>query len=84
MQYSIGTPYVDRNGKGTQAVAAFNDQNINKLDLEHFFEVEVPHAQPGDDQVTKFVGVCKDGAGGEALLDIEYIMGVAPGVKTEL
>lgn len=82
--YSIGTPYVDRAGKGVQAVAEFQGQYMSKADLETFFKAEVPAAQPGDEQVSKFVGVpYKEGTGVEALLDIEFIMGVAPGVKTE-
>jgi len=44
----------------------------------------VPDAKAGDEDVYKFVGVpYHEGEGVEALLDIEYIMGVAPGIKTE-
>lgn len=44
----------------------------------------MPNATIGDNTVDKFVGVpYQKGTGVEALLDIEFIMGVAPGVKTE-
>jgi hypothetical protein len=43
----------------------------------------MPAAKAGDEKVFKFVGAQKDGEGVEALLDIQYIMGVAPGIKTE-
>ena len=77
-------PEVDRGSSNRQAVAEFQGQDMNKADLEAFFSAEVPAAQAGDDAVDKFVGVpYKKGTGVEALLDIEFIMGVAPGVKTE-
>ena len=83
--YHVGAPYVDRHGtKNKQAVAEFQGQYMNKSDLSVFFSKEVPSAQPGDDHVSDFVGVpYKEGNGVEALLDIQFIMGVAPGVKTE-
>ena len=82
--YSIGSPFVNREGKGRQAVAEFQGQFMDKADLATFFRAEVPNARPGDDQVRKFVGVpYKEGAGVEALLDVEFLMGVAPGVATE-
>lgn len=44
----------------------------------------VPDAKPGDDTVSKFVGDKGDSRPQtEASLDIQYIMGVAPGIKTE-
>eukprot|EP00316_Scyphosphaera_apsteinii_P011229 CAMPEP_0119307148 /NCGR_PEP_ID=MMETSP1333-20130426/7721_1 /TAXON_ID=418940 /ORGANISM="Scyphosphaera apsteinii, Strain RCC1455" /LENGTH=758 /DNA_ID=CAMNT_0007310623 /DNA_START=26 /DNA_END=2302 /DNA_ORIENTATION=+ len=82
--YSIGTPYVDRGGKGIQSVAEFQGQYMSDKDLRSFFKAEVPNAQPGDDQVAKYVGVpYRKGDGVEALLDVEFVMGVAPGVKTQ-
>ena len=82
--YRVGTPYVDRGGKGKQAVAEFQGQLMSKRDLSEFFRKEVPRARPGDDVVSKFAGsTYEEGAGVEALLDIEFIMGVAPGVATE-
>ena len=57
---------------------------MNSTDLATFFKNEVPGAQAGDDVVSKFVGDAGDGpATIEASLDVQFIMGVAPGVKTE-
>jgi subtilase family serine protease len=82
--YRVADPYVDRAGKNRQAVAEFQGQYMNKDDLAKFFQSEVPSAQAGDDQIAAFKGVpYKEGTGVEAELDIEFIMGVAPGVKTE-
>lgn len=82
--YHAQNPYVSRGGKGKQAVAEFQGQFMSKADLTDFFKAEVPSMQTGDDQVEKFVGVpYQEGHGVEALLDIEFIMGVAPGVATE-
>jgi hypothetical protein len=56
----------------------------HSTDLKTFFKNEVPKAQAGDDTVSKFVGDAGDKtAQTEASLDIQFIMGVAPGVKTE-
>ena len=82
--YHVGTPYVDRTGSNKQAVAEFQGQDMRKSDLEKFFKEEVPTAEPGDDKVHAFVGApYTAGSGVEAALDIQFIMGVAPGVKTE-
>jgi tripeptidyl-peptidase-1 len=82
--YSMGTPYVNRKGNNRQAVAEFQGQRMDTADLTTFFKAEVPSAQPGDDAVSKFVGEpYTKGTGVEALLDIEFMMGVSPGVKTE-
>ena len=59
--YSVGGVTVDRTGKNVQAVAEFQGQLMNKDDLTKFFEEEVPSAQAGDEQVSKFV---TDGGGG--------------------
>ncbi len=59
---------------------------MSEADLEAFFKKYVPNAQPGDDQVFKSVGdKGGDGTHGgtEASLDIQYIMGVAPHIKSE-
>jgi len=83
--YNVAGVVVDRSGKNRQAVAEFQGQSMNSTDLATFFKNEVPEAQAGDDVVSKFVG--STGAEGpgkvEASLDIQYIMGVAPGIKTE-
>ena len=44
----------------------------------------VPNAKQGDEKLFKVVGTNDQGSSGvEAALDVEYIMGVAPGVLTE-
>jgi len=82
-QYSVDgvTPSGDINNR--QAVAEFQGEYMNTTDLKTFFSTYVLDAKSGDNTVYKFVGPHQEGAGIEALLDIEYIMGVAPGVKTE-
>ena len=75
---------VDRSGKNHQSVAEFQSQYMSKADLSTFFKNEVPDAQSGDDQISKFVGSpYQEGDSVEADLDSQFIMGVAPGVKTE-
>lgn len=67
-----------------QAVAEFQGQYEKDSDLAAFFKQFVPNAVAGDEKVAKFVGSPdKQQAGVEASLDIQYIMGVAPHVKTE-
>ena len=56
-------------------VRAFNNDVI----ISQF----VPSAPASDAVVNKFVGTSAVGQGIEAQLDIQYIMGVAPGVKTD-
>lgn len=47
-----------------------------KQDLVDFFKAEVPAAQAGDDQISKFVGVpYQEGGSPEADLDTQFIMG---------
>jgi subtilase family serine protease len=82
--YSIGGVSPSGNPKNRQAVAEFQGQYEKDKDLADFFKTFVPHAKPGDEKVTKFVGdTDKQEAGVEASLDIQYIMGVAPHVQTE-
>ena len=82
--YNIKNPYVNPQGKNLQGVAEFQGQYMNKNDLVEFFEKEVPGFTSGEDDVTKFVGApYKQGNGVEADLDIQFIMGNAPGVKTD-
>jgi len=66
-----------------QAVAEFQGQFMNQADLSQFFQTYVPQARTGDDVVYAYVGTNQSNYGIEALLDIEYIMGVGLGVKTE-
>ena len=82
--YKVSGVTVDRASKNKQAVAEFQGQTMNVTDLATYFEMYVPDARPGDEVVHKFIG--DPGAGGpqdEASLDIQFIMGVAPGVKTD-
>lgn len=71
--------------KTRQAVAEFQGQLMEPSDLSNFFKQYVPHYKPGvDDKVSHFVGDKGTGSSGvESSLDIEYIMGVSPGVKTD-
>ena len=68
-----------------QAVAEFQGQTMDDKDLVTFFKKYVKKYTEGkDDVVSKFVGD-KDKQSGqtEASLDIQYIMGVNPGIKSE-
>lgn len=67
-----------------QAVAEFQGQTMNETALNEFFRRYSPDME--DARVYKYVGdnaTPTDQDGIEAMLDIEYIMGVAPGVLTE-
>jgi tripeptidyl-peptidase-1 len=82
--YSVTGVNVTRSLTNRQAVAEFQGQLMSQSDLTTFFNKYVYSAKSGDDQVYKYVGAKKEkGDGVEALLDIEFIMGVAAGVKTE-
>ena len=83
--YNVGSPSVNRSSPNKQAVAEFQGQYMIKSDLQKFFKaLSPPGAQPGDENVHAFKGVpYKEGQGVEAALDIQYIMGVSAGVKTE-
>lgn len=82
--YSMGSPYVNPKSKNIQAVAEFQGQYMSKADLSKFFKQEVKGFKPGEDEVSKYVGVpYKKGDGVEADLDIQFMMGVALGVKTQ-
>mmetsp|Transcript_66059 Transcript_66059/g.157974 ORF Transcript_66059/g.157974 Transcript_66059/m.157974 type:complete len:730 (-) Transcript_66059:115-2304(-) len=83
-QYKVSGVSVSRSAKNTQAVAEFQGQTMNHTDLKVFFDKYIKDFQPGDEQVSKFVGDPGDRrAQVEASLDVQYIMGVAPGIKTE-
>ena len=82
--YNVTGVTVDRSGKNCQAVVEFQGQTMNSTDLATFFINEVPEAHAGDNIVAKFVGDAGDSSAKiEASLDIQFIMGVAPGIKTE-
>jgi len=69
--------------KNRQAIAEFQGQLLSQSDLTQFFNQYVKNAKSGDDKVYKYVGDQQQGNGVEANLDVQYIMGVAAGVKTE-
>ena len=84
-QYDVNGVTAKSGSGNKQAVAEFQGQTMSSTDLKQFFKQYVPNAPPGSDTVSKFVG---DGTGDkvgttEASLDIQYIMGVAPGIPTE-
>lgn len=82
--YNITGVTVDRSSKNVQAVAEFQGCGMDQKDLTKFFSDFVKDAKRGDDAVSKYVGDKATGSScGEALLDIEFIMGPAPGIKTE-
>jgi len=67
-----------------QAVAEFQGQTTNATDLKEFFKQFDAKAPAADAKVYKFVGNNGTGPEGvEAGLDIEYIMGVSPGIQSE-
>ena len=83
--YGVRGVSVDRSSssRNSQAVAEFQGATANVSDLTAFFAQYVPGAQPGDATVHAFVGDAGAGsAEAEASLDIQYLMGVAPGIKT--
>merc|ERR1712137_561665 len=70
--------------KNRQAVAEFQGQTMKPTDLSSFFKHYLPTAPANSGTVHKFVPSTGAGSAGiEASLDIEYIMGVAPGLLTE-
>jgi tripeptidyl-peptidase-1 len=72
---------VGRNSKNKQAVAEFQEQYLSPSDLSSFCRQYVP--QNPSCTVAKVVGSNDNSDPGvEAMLDIEYIMGVAPNVPT--
>lgn len=69
--------------KNRMAVAEFQGQFMNTSDLTAFFKLYLPDSPASDSTVYKFHGLTQNGDGIEAQLDIQFIMGVAPGIKTE-
>jgi subtilase family serine protease len=73
--------------KNKQAVAEFQGQCMNQTDLSTFWDMfvmnQVPGATEQDAMVGKYLGK-KDQCRGqtEPSLDIQYIMGVSPGITT--
>lgn len=85
--YSVSGVKASGSLKNRQAVAEFQGQAMNEADLVKFFATFVKGDKvKGDDVVYKFVGDPNShGTSGEveASLDIQYIMGIAPHIKTE-
>jgi tripeptidyl-peptidase-1 len=83
---AYGVAGVTPSGSATniQAVAEFQGQNMIPANLKKFFAMFLPNAPASDSVVSKFEGD-PDGTqeGIEADLDIQYIMGVAPGINTQ-
>jgi tripeptidyl-peptidase I len=74
--------YTATNNKSSFSVAEFQSQFYSPTDLADFFNRFVPEASAADAQLVKGVGLNLPNAPGvEASLDIEYAMGVAPGVE---
>jgi tripeptidyl-peptidase-1 len=69
--------------KNKDAVAEFQGQTIEPSDIVKFFKDYVPKKTEAG-KIEKFVGNKGIGMSGiEAALDVDYIMGVAPGLLTE-
>jgi len=82
--YSVSGVKVSRSKTNRQAVAEFQGQTEKDADLAMFFKEYVKDAEKGDEEVYAFEGdKNKQNGQVEASLDIQYIMGVAPGIKTE-
>lgn len=85
LTYHIDSSRVNRTGSNRQAVAEFQQQLMNTSDLTTFFRREVTGARQGDDRVRRFVGApYVAGRSVEASLDVQYLMGLSPGVATEV
>merc|ERR1712166_329995 len=84
-QYGITGVIPKADTKNSQAVAEFQYQTMNPADLSQFFAQFVTGYKVGvDDVVSKFVGDPNQNYGElEASLDIQIMMGVSPGIKSE-
>lgn len=82
--YGVHGVTVDRRSRTRQAVVEFQGSSANQSDLRTFFSRYVPGAQAGDDTIHAYVGDLGSGsADSEASLDIQYLMGIAPGISTD-
>lgn len=82
--YKIAGVNVSGTTANKQAVLEFMALETNVTDLATFFQRYVSNAAPGDDKIYKIVTDIFNGFPSvEGNLDIQYIMGVAPGVKSE-
>jgi len=82
--YNVSGVKISGSTKNRQAVAEFQGQTMKPEDLSKFFSMYVPNAPTSEGKIYNFVGDKGTGiAGVEASLDVDYIMGVAPGLLTE-
>jgi tripeptidyl-peptidase-1 len=80
-RYNVSAKTVGKNKKNAHAVAEFQAQYYSPSDLKEFWRKYVTFAP--EQTVEKVIGFNDpDTPGIEASLDIEYIMGVSPGVTT--
>jgi tripeptidyl-peptidase-1 len=92
--YNVEGVKVSRGSKNRRATAEFQSQYTAQEDLSNWFgqyvDETVFDVQQGDELYTCGpAGGCEPGpaghkAGTEAMLDIEYIAGIAPGIKNEV
>jgi len=92
--YNVSGVVASGSLKNRQAVAEFGGQTMGPSDLEEFFQKYVPNAaNTSASKIHHFVGsagptlkapgIFGEGWGVEASLDVDCIMGSAPGVLTE-
>jgi tripeptidyl-peptidase-1 len=80
-RYNVSSTTVSTNPKNSHAVAEFQAQYYSPADLKKFWATYVPFAP--EQTVAQVVGFNDPTSPGiEASLDIEYLMGVAPGATT--
>jgi len=86
--YNVSGVQISRGGKNKRATAEFQNQYTSGKDLAAFLKRYVPAAQEGDEQYACVPGHCepvgREKISVEAMLDVEYIMGTSPGIKTEV
>lgn len=82
--YGIEGVPVKRGSANRRATAAFQRQYTSQEDLTAFFNQFVSDAQPGDDVYSCVPDSCEGKAGIEAQLDSQYLMGVVPGITTDV
>ena len=83
--YNISGAKGSGNQKNRQAVGEYEGENFNPSDNTQFFQTFVKDANPDESKLFKVVGANAQAgpSGTEAALDVEYVMGVAPGILTE-
>lgn len=82
--YKVGGVTVSGSTNNRQAVVEFQGQYANQDDLDTFFKNYLPKAPANSSKIYKYVGSNTQGDGVEALLDIQYIMALNPGVLSEM